>query len=100
MYKGPLPTMERVVPRYFFHLVHKGYRFPDEHGEEFASLASAWSSAIEIARQLVADHPATEDWSNCLFEITDEAQRPVMTVPFARVVPSKSAQPAGAFTRS
>ncbi|WP_288581543.1 hypothetical protein [uncultured Methylobacterium sp.] len=57
------------MPRFFFHLRHA----PGPDG---------------LARDLIARTRvhAVRDWFACTFEVTDEDDRPVMTVPFSDTV--------------
>ena len=71
------------MPRYFTHLRDKELLLEDIVGQEFLSLADAREEAILAARELMAAGViAGKRPSNNKFEITDDAGRTVLVVPF------------------
>lgn len=79
------------MPRYFLNLRYRpgdNGLAVDQEGVELADETQVRAHALEMARQAIAkDRMATiRDWMDCSFEITDEAGRHVMTVPFSEVV--------------
>ena len=79
------------MPRYFFSLRHRPGEnglAVDHEGDELADETLVRAHALHVARETIAkDRMVTiRDWMVCSFEITDEAGRPVMTVPFSEVV--------------
>jgi hypothetical protein len=80
------------MPRYFFSLRHRPGEnglAVDHEGDELADETQVRAHALHVAREtIVKDRMATvRDWMVCSFEITDEAGRHVMTVPFSDTVP-------------
>jgi len=82
------------MPRYFFNLRY-GPR-PDKlavdpEGDDLPGVGEAHQHALQSIRGLIAGPPshAVRDWFVCAFEITDEADQPVMTVPFTEIVPDE-----------
>ncbi|MEH3144297.1 MAG: hypothetical protein PGN34_02865 [Methylobacterium frigidaeris] len=79
------------MPRYYFHLRHGSNlsrRAVDEEGDELSGPEAVRPHALKVARDLI-DRTRTDivrDWFTCAFEVTDEAGRSVMTVPFAEIV--------------
>ena len=82
------------MPRYFLSLRYrpgpKGL-VVDEEGDELADETMVREHALHVARETIArDRVAlVRDWMECSFEITDEAGRHVMTVPFSDTVPAE-----------
>lgn len=80
------------MPRYFFNLRYgpgPDKLAVDPEGDDLASVEEAHQHALQSIRSLIAGPPshAVRDWFVCSLEITDEAGRPIMTVPFTEVVP-------------
>lgn len=79
------------MPRYYLHLRYG--RQPDKlavdnEGDELPGLEAVRPHALAVARDLRRTRTGiVRDWFTCSFEITDEAGRPVMTVPFEDSVP-------------
>ncbi len=77
------------MPRYFFHLRYGPDKLAlDPEGEILPDGEAARAHALAAARDLIA-HTRTDsvrDWFVCAFEIVDEANAPVLTVPFAATV--------------
>ena len=80
------------MPRYFFNVRHRpgpAGLSEDPEGDELADVNAAHEHALSVARKMIARDRLTliRDWMVCSFEITDEAGRHVMTVPFTDTVP-------------
>ena len=85
------------MPRYFFSLRHRPGEnglAVDHEGDELADETQVRAHALHVARETIAkDRMATlRDWMVCSFEITDEAGRHVMTVPFTEVVSDEDSE--------
>ena len=80
------------MPRYFFNVRYRpgaaGLAM-DEEGLELADGDAARDYALSEAQDMITRTRTdiVRDWMVCSFEITDEAGRPVMTVPFSDTVP-------------
>ena len=79
------------MPRYFSSIRHRpgpGGLAVDEEGDELPNVSAVREHALSVARDLIARHDmdTIPDWFVCSFEITDEAGRHVMTVPFSDTV--------------
>ena len=63
---------------------YRGRVFADEEGDALPDEAAARAYALETARDLISNGrmDAIRNWFDCTFEITDEAGRLVLTVPF------------------
>ena len=72
------------MPRFFMNLRHRGRLFADEEGDKLPDGAAARAYALDTARDLIsnAHMDSIRNWYDCTFEITDEAGRLVLTVPF------------------
>jgi len=82
------------MPRYFLNVRHRPGESGlavDHEGDELTDETKVRAHALHVARQMITkDRMATiRDWMDCSFEITDEAGRHVMTVPFSEVVPDE-----------
>lgn len=80
------------MPRFFFNLRHRagpGGLAEDHDGDELADVTAAREHALTVARDLIARgrNESIRDWMVCSFEITDEQDQPVLTVPFSDTVP-------------
>ena len=73
------------MPRYYFHLCAPDERFPDPDGSVISDLAEAHSRAVRLADRVMMFggfakcQPDLRRWT---VEITDERQKPVLTVIF------------------
>jgi hypothetical protein len=78
----------KVVPRYFMNLRCRGRLFADEERDALPDAAAARAYALETARDLISNGrlDSIRNWYDCDFEITDEAGRLVIMVPFAETV--------------
>jgi hypothetical protein len=82
------------MPRYYFHLRHRpgpeGLAV-DEDGDDLPDLDTARLHALAVARDTIARTRTdiVRDWFVCAFEITDEAGRHLLTVPFSDTVPDE-----------
>ena len=80
------------MARYFLNVRHKprpdGVAL-DPDGEEIGEVGAVRERALSAARDLIARTrlDSIANWFDCSFEITDEAGRPVMLVPFTDTVP-------------
>lgn len=82
------------MPRYFFNLRYgtgTGKLAVDPEGDDLADVDAARQHALQEARGLIAGPPAfaVRDWFVCSFEIEDENDQPVLTVPFSDLVPEE-----------
>ncbi len=76
-----------TLPRYYFHVRHRSRFFPDEEGEELPGEVAMRLHAIETARDLLRVPSTTiPDWLECTLEVSDEAGRTVLTLPFSEAV--------------
>ena len=80
------------MPRYFFNVRHRpgpAGLARDPEGEELADANAAREYALSEARAMIARDrlEMIRDWMVCTFEITEEASRHVLTVPFSDTVP-------------
>jgi len=82
------------MPRYFFNIRHRpgpaGLAL-DPEGEDFTDVDAAREHALSVARIMIARerHTMIRDWMVCSFEIMDEEDQPVLTVPFSDTVPEE-----------
>jgi len=69
----------------------------DEEGDELPDLNAAREYALDVAKDMIARHRTDmiRDWFDCSFEITDEAGRHVLTVPFSDTVPEEDEEQLG-----
>ena len=71
------------MPRFFFDLRCRTQLFPDTDGEEVQDLAAARETALTAVRELASEpSPLTGEWTECIFEVRDEAGRLVLWCPF------------------
>jgi hypothetical protein len=58
--------------------------FRDEEGDQLPDLEAARIYAVECARELIGQVrlDTIRNWFDCVFEVTDEAGRVVLTLPF------------------
>ena len=72
-----------IVARYFFHLHECGTLLSDEEGQELADAGAARNQAMKEARSVMSSEvQAGKLCLSCCIEVVDEAQRPVLTLPF------------------
>jgi len=74
------------VPRYFLSVRYKdgiNGLAVDEEGDELPDATALREHTLETARDLLS-HSRIKgiNWHNCTFEVTDEAGRHLMTIPF------------------
>ena len=83
------------MPRYFFHIHDADGIVPDEEGSQCDSMEAVRTEALLSARELLAnDAKSGRLRVDRRFEITDESNRVVLTVPFADAVrPDREAPP-------
>ena len=75
------------MPRFFFHLRSPAGTERDDVGLEFADLETAYLDACATIPAMSADLVRENaDPSRHVFEITDEADRVLMTVPFLEIL--------------
>ncbi|MHB2208013.1 DUF6894 family protein [Methylobacterium sp. CM6257] len=79
------------MPRYFFNIRHRpgpAGLAVDPEGDELADVDAAREHALFEARIMIARDrlPLIRDWMDCSFEVMDEADQPVLTVPFSDTV--------------
>ncbi|MHB2210699.1 DUF6894 family protein [Methylobacterium sp. CM6257] len=78
------------MPRYFFNLRYGRDKLAiDPEGDELPDTEAARIHALAAARDLITHTRSysVRDWFACAFEIADEAEHPVLTVPFSDTVP-------------
>lgn len=72
------------MPRYYFHLWSGGQLAPDETGRALPGPDAARRRAEAMIARLTGRSPfMPEDWSGCDIEVTDDAGRTVLLLPFA-----------------
>jgi hypothetical protein len=92
------------MPRFYFHLSVPDQDFQDKVGSEMADLSAAHSRAVLLADRVMMypfSADCAPDFRRWTVKVTDESQRPVMTVIFpANFEPGdpKPAQAEGART--
>ena len=73
------------MPRYYFNARGPNRYMPDYHGLELSDLLTARAVALlaaaEVLDEETASLPRHPDWR---FEITDEAGRTILTIPFSQ----------------
>jgi hypothetical protein len=75
------------MPRYHLSVRHDGRLYRDEEGEEAPSDLEIANRARATARDLIrAPSYAIPDWLDCTLEVTDEAGRTILTLPFAEAL--------------
>jgi hypothetical protein len=79
------------MPRYFFNVRHRSGPAGlavDPEGDELPDVTAAHAHALSQARTMIARDRLTfiRDWMVCSFEIMDEADQSVLTVPFTDTV--------------
>jgi hypothetical protein len=78
------------VARYFLHVRYKtgpNGLAVDEEGDEVANEEALRAYVADTARDLMLKSRITGiDWRTCIFEVTDEADQLVLTMPFAEAV--------------
>jgi len=75
------------VPRYYLSVRYNGRLYRDEEGEEAPSDLEIAIRARETARDLVKTPSyAIPDWLDCTLEVTDDAGRVVLSLPFAEAL--------------
>ena len=73
------------MPRFYFHVSAPGEDFQDDVGSEVGDLAAVHSRAVLLADGVMAFpgfRDSRIDFRRWTVKVTDEAQRPVMTVIF------------------
>lgn len=77
-----------ISARYFLHLRHRDRFYADEEGDELPDETAVRPHALRTASDLIRFNRTDliRDWFDCTFEITDEAGRVVLTMPFGDVV--------------
>jgi hypothetical protein len=78
------------VARYFLNMRYKtgpNGLAVDEEGDEVADEEALRAYVADTARDLMLKSRITGiDWRTCIFEVTDEADQLVLTMPFAEAV--------------
>jgi hypothetical protein len=74
------------MPRYFFHFRNQNGLNEDYEGEELADLAAAEETAMNSAREIIADRlvGGAAAMGGCSFEICDEAGKLLFVFPFSK----------------
>lgn len=73
-----------MVPRYFMNVRYRDRLYRDEEGDVLPEVEAVRAHAIQCAQDLVekARMDAIRNWFDCALEVTDEAGRIVLTIPF------------------
>ena len=72
------------MPLYYFHTTNGRRFFRDLEGVELRDLRAARDYAVEDARDVIRQNPLGDHaWADWTFEITDECDRYLLTVPFS-----------------
>jgi hypothetical protein len=71
------------MPRYYFHVRQGNDLRKDGEGVDLPDLQAARATALNLACQRWSDAPPDTDHNDQTFEISDEAGRTVLTVPFS-----------------
>ena len=73
-----------MVPRYFQNLRYRDRLFREEECDELPNATEARDYAMQAARDLIANGrlQTIGNWLECVFEITDEEGRTVVTLAF------------------
>ena len=84
------------MPRFYFHLSAPDQDFQDEVGSDMADLSAVHSRAVLLADRLMmcplfADR--VPDFRRWTVKVTDESQRPVMTVIFSALFEPRDSEP-------
>jgi Domain of unknown function (DUF6894) len=76
------------VPRFYMNVRYRDRLFVDEEGDELADEHAVREHALDTARDLIhrARMDSIRSWFDCSFEITDEAGRVVLTMPFSETI--------------
>ena len=74
--------------RYFMNVRYRGRLIPDHEGDALANEDALRGHALATARDLVfkTRMDSIRDWFDCSFEVTDEAGKTVLVMPFGDVV--------------
>ena len=72
------------MPLYFFHFTNGAHAIPDIEGLNFADIAAARDCAVDDARYLIEKNQVP-GWKRWRVEVTDEAGRALITIPFTDV---------------
>ena len=77
-----------ALPRYFMNVRYRDRLFVDEEGDELASEHAVQGHALDTARDLItrARMDSIRNWFDCSFEVTDEAGRVVLVMPFGDII--------------
>ena len=72
------------MPRFYLHLRHREHLYRDEEGDVLPDEGAVRAHVLAAARDLIAHARlgAIRDWYACAFEVTDEAGRLVLVLPF------------------
>ena len=81
------------VPCFFLNLRYRDRLFVDEEGDDLADEQAVQGHALEAARDLIARTrmDSIRNWFDCSFEVTNEAGRIVLVMPFAETVNEREA---------
>ena len=75
------------MPRYFLSVRYRDgaeHLAVDEEGDELPDVDALREHVLEVAHDMLHQMPIRGvNWHECIFEVTDEAGQPVMSVPFA-----------------
>ena len=84
------------MPRFFLRLRYRDRLFVDQEGDDLAGADAVRGHALETARDLIAHArmASIRSWFDCSFEVTDEAGRVVLVLPFGDTI-NESEAPRG-----
>ena len=76
------------VPRFYMHVRYRDRLFLDKEGDELAHEHTVREHALATARDLVAHARlgSIRSWFDCAFEVTDQAARVVLVMPFSDTI--------------
>lgn len=86
--------MTDISARYYMNLRYRDRYYPDEEGDELPDEHAVRSHALSTASDLIrlTRTEIIRDWLDCTFEITDEAGRIVLALPFSDTVTETASQ--------
>src|SRR5215212_4494550 len=84
----PASWGRREGVRYYMNVRYRDRLFVDEEGDDLASADVVQGHALDIARDLIAHArmDSIRSWFDCAFEVTDQAGRVVLVMPFSDTI--------------
>jgi hypothetical protein len=76
------------MARFYMNLRYRDRLFVDEEGDELAHEQAVHGHTLDTARDLIANGrmDSIRNWFDCSFEVTNEAGRVVLTMPFSDTI--------------